>query len=66
MAIATEQRPAGSPSRSLRAGMDADPGSHPPDAGEAASQLVDLVHELLEEAPGSPSRDRGHARQLAR
>ena len=33
--------------------MDAGPGSHVPDAGEAASRLVDLVHELLEEAhPG--------------
>jgi hypothetical protein len=54
MAIATEQRPAGSPSRRLRAGIDAaGPGPHAPDAAQAASQFVVLVHELLEEAhPG--------------
>ncbi|MGQ0595551.1 MAG: AMP-binding protein [Gammaproteobacteria bacterium] len=33
--------------------MDAGPRPHAPDAGEAASQLVDLVHELIEETrPG--------------
>ncbi|MDQ3563714.1 MAG: AMP-binding protein [Pseudomonadota bacterium] len=30
--------------------MDAGPGPHAPDAGQAASQLVDLVRELLDEA----------------
>ena len=36
--------------------MDAGPGPHAPDAGQAASQLVDLVHELLEEAHAGRGR----------